>query len=188
MSWLSWEVNIPGLCLSAIKMHLVLSCSFGSGSEYNFAGVTPLATYHVVNNWPGRMTFSGFSLGSSVVAGSSLSAHPDSPVLAAYRWYKGCDTARKSWDPVTTLYAVNGLGDLLDYAIDYGYNHVFPNGSNTWIYDKSVTNQRWIKLREDVSNVTVAEVLDEIYISSPSRKRPSCNLPDLGLDTSLITL
>lgn len=150
-------------------MNISLNKLFISGSEYNFAGETPLATYHVVNNWPGRMTFSGFALGDSITSGSSLAreAPSNSPILAAYRWSEGCDTAIKSWDPVTALYAITGLGDLFKYDVDYGYNHVFPNGSNTWIYDKRVTNQRWIELGDGVSNATVAEVLDEIYIASP---------------------
>ena len=62
---------------------------YPSGWEFNFGGNTPLSTAHVVNNWPGNITFSGTELGGKVSAGAQLTIQGPvtDPVVAAYKWY-----------------------------------------------------------------------------------------------------
>lgn len=109
----------------------------------------------------------------------------ESPIRAAYEWYVGrCSTLRESWDPITTLYGILGLkggggvnsplnGDessLFEYgnAGGGGYNKIVEsNGTNLWIDDGQQHNQRWLKLAEGVSNVTLAEILDGFYTHGP---------------------
>lgn len=136
---------------------------FPTGHEYNFWGSNASLTAHVVNNWKGPMVFSGTELGRSVSTGGPLMAKgpPNDPVRAAYIYYT-YHTSRFSWDPLTVLYAINGLGDFFDYGNDHGYNLVHPNGSNTWIMDESVTNQHYLKLK--VNNETVAAELDRLFL------------------------
>lgn len=137
---------------------------YPSGREYNFWGDNPYATAHVVNNWPGRMTFSGNELGENVLSGGRFSAEaaPTDPVAAAYKWYVGYNTSRYSWDPLTVLYACQGLGETFTYANHCGYNHVFANGSNAWMYEKTRSIQHWLQLK--VSNASAGLLLDQLYI------------------------
>ena len=120
------------------------------------------------------MIFSGASLGGNITSGSRLSGPPDiSPVQAAYRWSTGCDTEGGSWDQVTMLYAVTGLGDRFRFGNQYGYNRVHRDGSNSWVLDPKVRNQKWIELADGVSNTTVGTILDDLYSILPS----ACGVP-----------
>ncbi|TVY12826.1 hypothetical protein LARI1_G009161 [Lachnellula arida] len=154
----------PELIAAKVSELVIMGGEYPSGSEYNFYGGNPALTAHVVNNWQGRITFSGSELGGNVTSGAPLTVEgPESdPVRAAYRWYIGYNNSRYSWDPLTVLYACQGLGDLLEYANENGYNHVFPNGSNTWIFDQSRTSQKWLQLKVD--NVTAGQELDRLFL------------------------
>lgn len=140
-----------------------------------------------------QVTFSGFELGGVVFSGKGLKKQCDeededeerdkkeSPIRAAYEWYVGrCSTLRESWDPITTLYGILGLKGLFlnsplngdeSSLFEYGnlggggYNKIVEsNGTNLWIDDDGQQhNQRWLKLAEGVSNVTLAEILDGFY-------------------------
>lgn len=165
----------------------------GPGWEFNF-GEFPLETKTVLENFPSnvQVTFSGFELGGEVFSGGGLKKRCDedkeerdySPIRAAYEWYVGrCSTLRESWDPITTLYGILGLkglslnsplnGDessLFEYGNlgGGGYNKIVEsNGTNLWIDDGQQHNQRWLKLAEGVSNVTLAEILDGFYTHGP---------------------
>lgn len=134
---------------------------YPSGYEFNFFS-SPL-TAHVVNNWKGSVVFSGSELGGNVSSGSLMIAEgpKNDPVRQAYIYYTH-GVPRPSWDPLTVLYSMVGLGDLFEYGNDYGYNHIFPNGSNTWIYDQSITDQHFLKLKVD--NATAAARLDLLLL------------------------
>lgn len=147
---------------------------YPSGREYNFFGDSPLLTAHVVNNWPraGRVVFSGTELGGNVSSGAALlrDGPRDDPVRLAYLYYTHGE-ARYSWDPLTVLYAIDGLAAaggeegaaLFEYANADGYNYVYPNGSNVWIADADITTQHYLRLR--VENVTAAAALDARFLS-----------------------
>ncbi|CAI4214286.1 unnamed protein product [Parascedosporium putredinis] len=108
-----------------------------------------------------------FELGKDVISGAGLAslAPSSSPIRAAYEWYVGrCSTLRESWDPITTLYGILGLephpelgiGKTFEYANDFGYNWVSPDGSNAWVNDSRVTNQHWLKLTDLTTNTSLA--------------------------------
>jgi len=158
---------------------------YPSGREFNFAGIDPESTHHVVNNWPRDVpvTYVGFELGRDVFSGAALAtdAPPDSPVRAAYEWYVGrCSTIRESWDPIATLYGILGLDDsgraglgirrVFEYANEIGYNEVALDGSNAWVNDSMISNQHWLKLVDGVTNVIVARLLDQFYVYDPLDK------------------
>lgn len=168
----------------------------GPGWEFNF-GEFPSATKTVLENFPPnvQVTFSGFELGADVFSGKGLKQkkkqcdddddkeerdEKESPIRAAYEWYVGrCSTLRESWDPITTLYGILGLkgvnplggDDLFEFGNvgGGGYNKIVEsNGTNLWIDDDGQQhNQRWLKLAEGVSNVTLAEILDGFYTHGP---------------------
>ncbi|KAI1392802.1 nucleoside hydrolase [Hypoxylon trugodes] len=173
----------PDLISAKVKELVVMGGQYPSGWEFNFGGSDPAATYHVVNNWPRNIpiTYSGAELGGNIFSGEGLGnyAPPESPILAAYQWYVGrCSTIRESWDPVTTLYGILGLegspelgvGGLLSYANEIGYNKALANGSNTWVNDSAVSNQHWLKLADGVANTSVASVLTRFFAHDPSNK------------------
>lgn len=143
---------------------VVMGGGYPSGYEYNFWGDNPSHTAHVVNNWKGAIVFSGSELGGNVSTGGPLMAEgpQDDPVRQAYVYYT-YGMPRFSWDPLTVLYAVDGLTTgFFEFGNEYGYNYVCPNGSNEWIFDDTVRNQHWLKFK--VGNETVAERLDEIFL------------------------
>jgi hypothetical protein len=59
------------------------------------------------------------------------------------------------------LYACQGLGEIFEYEGMRGYNYVFPNGSNEWVYGVE-KEQRYLKLQ--VSNVSAANELERLYL------------------------
>ncbi|OCL02566.1 inosine/uridine-preferring nucleoside hydrolase [Glonium stellatum] len=154
----------PELIAAKVSELVVMGGGYPTGYEYNFHGSNATLAAHVVNNWEGRITFSGFELGKNVISGARFSVEgpANDPVRAAYRWHSGCNASRYSWDPLTVLYASHGLGNMFEYGNKYGYNHVFPNGSNEWVHDGSKTNQHWLRLKVD--NETAGRELDNLFL------------------------
>jgi hypothetical protein len=176
------SANGVDLVAMKVKKLAVMGGSYPAGWEFNFGGIDPGSAAFVLTNCPAtvNITFSGLELGGHIWSGKMLqtAAPIDSPVRAAYEWYMGrCSTSQKSWDPLTTLYGVFGLNNyghfglpaLFEYANQDGYNRIVgSNGSNEWMNETSVTNQHWLKLANGLSNETVADLLDRLYVESPS--------------------
>ncbi|EEY24100.1 inosine/uridine-preferring nucleoside hydrolase [Verticillium alfalfae VaMs.102] len=159
------ELTGPELLSAKVSELVIMGGVYPSGREFNFWGDDPLATAHVVNDFTGRMVFSGFELGQNVTSGLRLMANGPvgDPVRAAYIYYTH-GQPHQSWDPISVLYAIRGLGDIFEYGNDNGYNHVHANGSNTWIHDDRIRNQHWLKLK--ANNETVGDELDRLYLQA----------------------
>lgn len=159
------QLTGPELVHKKVAELVVMGGGYPSGHEFNFWGYSPLATAHVINNWNGSLVFSGAELGGNVSSGSDFMARgsPSDPVRAAYTYYT-YNNSRFSWDPLTLLYAIEGLGDLFEFGNEAGYNFVHNNGSNAWVMDESVHNQHWLKLKVD--NTTAAATLDKMMIKA----------------------
>ncbi|KAK2614787.1 hypothetical protein N8I77_001589 [Diaporthe amygdali] len=144
---------------------VVMGGGYPTGHEFNFWGYNSSATAHVINNWQGPLVFSGAELGGHVSSGGDFMARAplSDPVRAAYVYYT-YNTSRFSWDPLTMLYAIEGLGELFEFGNEAGYNLVQANGSNTWITDENIRNQHWLKLKVD--NTTAAGTLDEMMLEA----------------------
>ncbi|KAE8333914.1 inosine-uridine preferring nucleoside hydrolase-domain-containing protein [Aspergillus sergii] len=155
-----------------VKELVIMGGAYPCGYEYNFYGSNVSATAHVVNTWPGPMTFSGAELGATVYSGARLTVEGPvgDPVNAAYRWYTGYNTSRSSWDPLTVLYAINGISNMFVYANKAGHNYVYPDGRNEWLPDNSLYPpdnsypQKYLKLQ--MSEQSAGEVLDNIYLDT----------------------
>ena len=63
-------------------------------------------------------------------------------------------------------------GRHVQYGNHYSYNRVYQDGSNSWVLDPKIRNQKWIELADETSNVTVATILDDF-----SRVTVGCQLP-----------
>lgn len=147
---------------------VVMGGTYPSGREYNFFSNVS-ATRTVLTEWPETIpiTFSGYELGSRIFSGQRLPelASRESPVLAAYQWYGDrCNTTRASYDPVTVLYGVAGLGEVFEYGNEGGFNEIQEDGSNAWVDDGVERGRRWLKLREGVDEVFVGEMLERLFV------------------------
>ncbi|EIT75254.1 hypothetical protein AO1008_02003 [Aspergillus oryzae 100-8] len=141
-----------GLVKAKVKELVIMGGAYPCGYEYNFYGSNASATAHVVNTWPGPMTFSGGELGATVYSGARLTVEGpvSDPVNAAYRWYTGYNISRSSWDPLTVLYAIDGLSNI-----------------NEWLPDSPLYPQKYLKLR--MSEEEAGELLDNIYLDTATR-------------------
>ncbi|KAM0278205.1 hypothetical protein ACHAQH_005320 [Verticillium albo-atrum] len=155
----------PDLLSTKVSELVIMGGAYPSGREFNFWGDDPSATAHVVNDFTGRMVFSGFELGGNVTSGSRLMVDGPTgdPVRAAYIYYT-YGQPRQSWDPITVLYAIRGLSTMFDYGNENGYNHIHEDGSNKWVDDDRVRNQHWLKLKMD--NETLSDELDRLYLEA----------------------
>ncbi|KAI1180089.1 inosine/uridine-preferring nucleoside hydrolase [Nemania sp. FL0916] len=144
---------------------VVMGGGYPSGHEFNFWGSNASLTAHVVNNWEGRVVFLGEEVGRPVLTGGPLmSKGPVSdPVRMAYIYYTYY-APRPSWDPLTVLYAIHGLGDWFEFGNEYGYNHVDVDGANRWVWDETVQNQFFLKARAD--DETIATELDRLFLEA----------------------
>lgn len=151
---------------------VVMGGRYPAGLEFNFA-FDVASTRTVLAQWPDNVpvTFSGYELGSKIFSGQNLPtlAEEGSPVLAAYQWYGDrCDTRRASYDPVTVLYAVTGLGEMFEFEGEGGWNEVGEDGRNWWAWGEdregNGKKQRWLKLKDGMSGEDVGGVLERLYV------------------------
>ena len=101
--------------------------------EYNlaFGGVGPDSQF-VIETWPTPILFSGWEIGDVVITGKRLASAPSAnPIRRAYELYHTLDTGRFSWDLITVVAAVRGIGTLWAVSCD-GYCKVSPIGTNEW--------------------------------------------------------
>lgn len=154
----------PELVGQKVSELVVMGGGYPSGFEWNFRGFNASLTRHVIHSWPedGPVVFLGYEVGVDVVTGMLLmnDGPKSDPVRMAYIYYTYF-AERSSWDPLTILYAINGLDDMFEFGNEYGYNLIEPNGTNRWVWDESRTNQRFLRLKVD--NETAAANLDKLY-------------------------
>jgi inosine-uridine nucleoside N-ribohydrolase len=155
---------------------VVMGGEYPSGHEFNFWGSNASLSAHVVHNWPGAITFLGLEVGLEVMTGVPLMevGPANDPVRAAYIYYTYLK-ARFSWDPLTVLYAIDGLGERFVYGNADGYNGVYANGSNEWVQDAAITNQHWLKLKVD--NVTIVNDVDKLFLAGARRAASKAQTP-----------
>ncbi|KAK3356882.1 inosine/uridine-preferring nucleoside hydrolase [Lasiosphaeria hispida] len=178
----------PELIAAKVSELVIMGGEYPSGYEYNFWGSNASLAAHVVNNWKGRIVFSGYELGLDVMSGARLMAEgpPGDPIRAAYTYYT-YNTSRPSWDLLTVLYAMHGLGDMFEYGNTFGYNRVATDGSNEWVDDDSVRNQHWLRLKvtkDEASAELDRRLLEGAWsvvnkTASIEQDRASSQIPDL---------
>jgi hypothetical protein len=133
-------------------------CSDPSNNpENNFAGNAAAGSY-VAANWPTKIVWSGYDVGTAVQTGGSLSdAHPlSSPVRAAYEQYFALDNPINhmydSWDLTAVYHAVVPFDPALT-EVGQGTNVVDPTtGVNTFTTNAN-GNQYYLNLT-NVSGLT----------------------------------
>jgi inosine-uridine nucleoside N-ribohydrolase len=136
------------------------------GAEYNFHRA-PVSAAYVCANWPTPITFSGFEVGDTIIAGRLLVSHtPETnPVRKAYE-LDGFPTGRSAWDETAVFYAVNGSSyqgvryfeeikgnNIVDKKT--GANH-FLEGSGTHVH-----------LRKCLPDKRYSETFDALQMKKP---------------------
>lgn len=158
-------LNGRDLVSQKVSELVVMGGKYPSGRSWNFWGSNPSLAAHVINtwSWEGRVTFIGGDVGKHVLTGGPLMAEGPKrdPVRMAYIYYSYYEP-RPSWDPLTILYAIHGLGDTFEIGNEYGYNHIHPDGTNEWVWTKQARKQHFLRLKAD--NQTVATEIDRLFL------------------------
>ena len=136
--------------------------------EYNFT-MDGAAAYKVINDWPGRIMFTG--LGKDVMTGGRLVAQgpKDNPVPAFYRNFFEANkvSERSSWDLIAVLYAVRGLSDYFT-AVSGGKCVSQENGSNQWI-PGVLSNHAYLDYK--MPPAELAAVIEDLLLTAPSNRK-----------------
>jgi len=145
--------------------------NFGGGCEYDSPRCpwTPQWTKEVVDTWPAAvpMTFSGAEVGERVLLGGRIEAclPETSPVRAAILLYR--PPPLKSWDPVTLLYAVRGLGAHLLRSERGSASIDGTDGSNRWV-PVADGHQSYLQLRSQDAADALAREIEDLVCSHAS--------------------
>jgi len=126
---------LTGAQLIAQKVSVLVATGGGYPSlngENNFEGHAGAAE-DVAANWPTKIVYSGYEVGSQVFTGQTVtSRHPaNSPVRAAMAAYAGNNHAITSFD-LTTAYHALQPGDASLTEVGPGTNSITTTGSNTF--------------------------------------------------------
>jgi inosine-uridine nucleoside N-ribohydrolase len=172
------SLNGIDLVKQKVKEWICMGGSYPSGiEEFNF-NIYSRSTQFVLAKWPGKVTFIGFELGEKVLTGGILNKmykKEDNPVAMSFYYY--CQgNNRSSWDEITTLYSVRGLGKYFENI--KGWNRKFliqkpskpgenEHWTNVWVDDPAGIHQ-YLKLRIPVPDLQ--KTLDEL-ISAPPMKQ-----------------
>ncbi|KAK5995007.1 hypothetical protein PT974_03397 [Cladobotryum mycophilum] len=82
--------------------------------------------------------------------------------LKAQRATPGYNKSRNSWDPLTMLYAIEGLGDIFQFGNKGGHNYVFPDGRNEWQPRDDGRKHNYLELK--VPEATAGALLDRMFL------------------------
>jgi inosine-uridine nucleoside N-ribohydrolase len=137
------------------------------GSEYN-VNYDTAASVRAINDWPTPVVFSGFEIGSRIMAGKRLDQTAESnPVRACYQHYNGLQN-RESWDHTAVLYAVRGAGEywelsepglcLMHARLGFGFNEWIPTPKK---------NHRF--LVEKMPPAELGKVIEDLMLEPPRR-------------------
>ncbi|CAN5348727.1 hypothetical protein BH23BAC1_BH23BAC1_08460 [soil metagenome] len=154
--------ELSGMDLVKRKVRL-WSCMGGmypEGKEANFYRPDPESTKICVDNWPGRVVFSGWELGNKIITGGDFlkkTLSPESPVWRAYQLYNDFQ-GRASWDQASLLYAISSSNNYWDLQ-EEGYCLVAEDGSNKWVEDND-KNQAY--LLEKIDPIEVSKIIDAL--------------------------
>ena len=140
---------------------------FPTGAEYNLMRDAQ-ASIKAIQNWPGRIVFSGFEIGAPIETGAGLKATPvTNPIRKAYELYNGLNN-RSSWDQTAVLFAVRGetgdhLADVWELHSD-GTNEVTADGHNQW---HDTPNHGHAYLVRKMPSEKVAELIESLMEQPP---------------------
>jgi inosine-uridine nucleoside N-ribohydrolase len=138
--------SLPGNELVRQKVSKLVSMAgwFPLGREFNIF-IDSASSKYVCENWPGKIIFTGFEIGSKIFTGLRLINSPvqNSPVKDVFRisipLSEEDRNGRMSWDETAVLIAVYGTEGFFDTK--RGTIIVNDDGSNSWKDDPEGKHQ-----------------------------------------------
>jgi inosine-uridine nucleoside N-ribohydrolase len=138
-----------------VKSFVSMAGAFPAGREFNVFKDSVSSEY-VFNSWPGKITFTGFEIGSKIFTGlrlikSDISNSPVKDVFRIAMTFSNEDTkGRMSWDETAVLIGVYGTEKFFDTK--RGSIIINRNGSNKWV-DDPAGNHQYVILRKPVPEI-----------------------------------
>ncbi|NBC29114.1 MAG: hypothetical protein GVY29_03880 [Spirochaetes bacterium] len=131
------------------------------------------AAQNIARNWPGRIVYSGFEIGVTIMTGEGLRSPEQNPVTMAYKRYAGTEGGagtvgdRHSWDQTAVLYAAAGTSyrgnrlwrlsesGTVGFARRVPYTHFveYPDGSRHHLIQEMASS----RLADLIETLMVAE-------------------------------
>jgi inosine-uridine nucleoside N-ribohydrolase len=147
-----------------------MAAAFGEGmdgfQEFNVK-IDPVASKNVFDNWPVKIVFSGFEIGSKIFTGLPItkSAVANSPVKDVFEICIPMNpddrNGRMSWDETAVLAAVRGIDPY--FSCVTGTIIGKPDGSNSW--DKN--GKRDCYLVQKMPIPEMQKLLDDLIMHRP---------------------
>jgi inosine-uridine nucleoside N-ribohydrolase len=143
---------------------------FPKGREFNIF-IDSAASQFVFENWPGKVTFTGFEVGREIKTGLRLvnSSISNSPVKDVFRisipLSEEDKSGRMSWDETAVLIAVYGTEKFFNTVS--GTIVIAPDGSNTW-KDDPEGKQSYVVMK--TSPKEVADFIEDRMMHTPIKK------------------
>jgi inosine-uridine nucleoside N-ribohydrolase len=153
-----------------VKLLVSMAGGFPSGREFNIH-IDASSSKNVCENWPGKIIFTGFEIGSKIFTGLRLinSDVMNSPVKDVFRisipMSPGDRNGRMSWDETAVLIGVYGTDEFFDTV--QGKIIINADGSNTW-EDSPAGKHYYVKMKKPVSEIT--KFLEDRMMHLPMKK------------------
>lgn len=133
-----------------VKKLVAMAGRFPEGREFNIYRDT-VSAMNVINNWPGKIIFSGFEIGDQIKTGLGLLRDhtlKNSPVKDAYMLSMAAaakdSLGRRSWDQTAVLIGIEGAGPY--FNVERGAMRLLEDGKNYWI--KSATGSQYYVIQK----------------------------------------
>jgi inosine-uridine nucleoside N-ribohydrolase len=143
---------------------------FPEGREFNVM-MDSTASIYVFDNWPGKIIFTGFEIGSKIHTGLKLisSDIQNSPVKDVFRisipLAAEDKEGRMSWDETAILIGIYGTSGFFDTV--NGKINVKTDGSNTWT-NSADGKQSYVTLKMTPSRI--ADFIEARMMHQPIKK------------------
>lgn len=139
-----------------VKLLVSMAGRFPSGKEFNIY-IDSVSSKKVFENWPGKIIFTGFEIGSKIFTGLRLinSDVQNSPVKDVFKISMAISpedkNGRMSWDETAVLIGVYGTEGFFDTV--RGKIIINEDGSNGW-QDASDGKHFYVKMKRPVNEIT----------------------------------
>lgn len=149
-------LNGKDLIIKKVKLLVSMAGKFPEGKEFNIY-MDSTSSRYVYENWPGRIIFTGFEIGSEIHTGLRLMNSPviNSPVKDVFRisipLSEEDKNGRMSWDETAVLIGVYGTNGFFDTV--KGNIIVNTDGSNSW-QDNPAGKQEYVVQKMPVNEIS----------------------------------
>ncbi|HEX5656199.1 MAG TPA: hypothetical protein VFX59_03350 [Polyangiales bacterium] len=149
----------------------MLACAGGAfpeGDEFNFRSSGDDSAYAVLNDWPSRVFYVGFSVGQAVkTAGLLREAAADSPIRRVYVDIED-QIPYSSWGQIASYYLARQSEGLFG-AVTTGRNVVEVSGHNAWKTDMDPSGDREQSYLLELFRSPVREGLNALLMLAPNK-------------------